>query len=291
MDERYIYDWMINKKGLKESVAKTNRARIKRIDTIYNLSEAYTNDGCAYVLSLFEYSTTDAKNGLLPEHDITIEGNYYTGTQSLKYALTLYIEAMTDKDYFSVWTKVIPQSENIVDGETDEMRSAFFDMITADDAPVRKILKESKEKSHSAIGSADAVALASVSNSSTTFKGDFRAFIRYVGPFCRNYVNSIAKPERSKHNGICEYCGTTAVLDSAHKVGEERPDIIQKILETYFKISENYYEVDISKFEKIFKKSHMPVKDHIFFLCKKCHAEYDKGTRITTADIIAKRKP
>ena len=297
ISEQYIYDWMVNKKGLKESVAKTNRGRIKRIDEVYNLFYAYMNDGCAYVLSLFEYSKNDEKNGLLPEHDIIIDGNYYTGTQSLKYALNLYIEAMEDDDYFDAWMKsatLAEQSDGNQDVSADDFNkliSSFRNMGSISDAKVHEMLREGAAESAEDATSAAAIALTPVSGSPIVFTGDLQAFLRYVGPFCKNYVNSITKSARNKHNGICEYCGSKSVLDSAHRDGEDRPIIIQKILETHFKKSENYYEVDILKFEKIFKDSHMPVEDHIFFLCKKCHTEYDRGTKITTADILAKRKP
>jgi hypothetical protein len=32
--ENYFYDWLINRKGLSESVAKTNLSRIKRITDV-----------------------------------------------------------------------------------------------------------------------------------------------------------------------------------------------------------------------------------------------------------------
>ena len=297
INEQYIYDWMTKKKGLKESVAKTNWGRIKRINEIYNLFDAYIDDGCAYVLSLFEYTTADAKNGLLPEHDIIIVGNYYTGTQSLKYALKLYIEAMEDDDYFDVWIKsaTSPDTNKGVkdasDDEFDELLDAFHDIGPINDAQVREMLSEGKGKSSFDPIVSDVIVPASAFGPSTVFMGGLQAFLRYIGPFCKNYVNSITKSARNKHNGICEYCGSKAVLDSAHRDGEDRPIIIERILETYFKKSENYYEVDILRFEKIFKNSHMPIEDHIFFLCKKCHTEYDKGTKISTTDILAKRNP
>ena len=173
----------------------------------------------------------------------------------------------------------------------NEIISSFQNMGPISDSQVREILRESAEKYTVDATSSTAITSTSVSSSPIVFIGDLQAFLRYVGPFCKNYVNSITKSARNKHNGICEYCGSKSVLDSAHRDGEDRPVIIQRILETHFKKNENYYEVDILEFEKIFKNSHMPVEDHIFFLCKKCHTEYDKGTKITTADILAKRKP
>ena len=289
--EQYIYDWITKKKGLKPSVAKTNIGRLKRINEVYDLFDAYLIDGCAYVLSLFEYSKADEKNGFLPEHDIIIVGDYYTGTQSLKYALKLYIEAMGDYDFFDAWMKAAASADidGVSDDEFDELLSALREMGKINDPQVRKILKKSNTKSDS--NTTTASAHASPTPPPIIFMGDLQSFFRYVGPFCKNFVNSITRSARIKHGGICEYCGNKAVLDSAHKDGEERPIIIKNILESNFKKSKNYYEVDLLKFEKLFKDSHMPVEDHIFFLCKKCHGEYDKGTKITTADILAKRTP
>ena len=186
---------------------------------------------------------------------------------------------------------VICRSDDVSADDFNKLISSFRNMGSIRDAKVHEMLRESAAESAEDATSAAAIALTPVSSSPIVFTGDLQAFLRYVGPFCKNYVNSITKSARNKHNGICEYCGSKSVLDSAHRDGEDRPVIIQKILEAHFKKSENYYEVDILKFEKIFKDSHMPVEDHIFFLCKKCHTEYDRGTKITTADILAKRKP
>ena len=90
-------------------------------------------------------------------------------------------------------------------------------------------------------------------------------------------------------NGICEYCGKQAVLQSAHKEGEERPQIIKDVLERSFKVSNDWYKVDLSKFEDYFKDAHTPIKDHIFFLCNECHTKYDKKKTISTLDIENKR--
>lgn len=296
VNETYFYDWMMNNKGLKESVTKTNLARINRINTVYDLFDAYLEDGCAYVLSLFEYSKNDEKKGLLPEHDVAIVGNYYTGTQSLKYALKLYIESMEDDKYFEKWLKAELGKETSYD-YPDVLNDAFEEILDSarnlgpiNDEQIRKMLMDSEATSSSNQNTKVSTGSILDATPSIVFKGTFQAFLRYIGPFCKNYVNSIAKSARAKHEGICEYCGNKAVLDSAHKDGEDRPLIIQKILENNFKKSENYYEVDILTFEKIFKESHMPVEDHIFFLCKKCHTEYDRGTKISTADILAKRK-
>lgn len=128
---------------------------------------------------------------------------------------------------------------------------------------------------------------ASVKKSKSVFSGTFDDFKRFIGPKCRNEVNAFCKPERTKHNGICEYCGQSSVLESAHIV--ERPIIMKAILDANYKKGSDYYEVELDDFFERFREDHMPVKDHIFFLCKKCHAALDKAKKLTVADIRAKR--
>lgn len=119
------------------------------------------------------------------------------------------------------------------------------------------------------------------------FIGSFNEFKRYVGPKCRNEVNLFCKNERKSHKGICEYCGEKHVLQSAHIV--ERPIIIKEILDKYYLIGEDLYEVPLEDFFLKFKNAHMPISDHIFFLCKNCHNKLDNEHSITIADLKNKR--
>ena len=119
------------------------------------------------------------------------------------------------------------------------------------------------------------------------FRGSFDDFKRYVGPKCRNEVNIFCKAERESHNGICEYCGQKAQLQSAHII--ERPIIIHDILERTFKTGDDCYDVDLEAFFDLFKQEHMPIRDRIFFLCKNCHELLDKKKTITEQDIRNKR--
>lgn len=120
-----------------------------------------------------------------------------------------------------------------------------------------------------------------------SFNGSFDEFKRFVGPKCRNEVNVFCKSERDSHNGVCEYCGKKAVLQSAHI--KERPVIIKEILDRFYLCDTDYYEVNLEEFFKKFKDAHMPVHDHIFFLCHDCHDALDKDKSITIADIKQKR--
>ena len=124
-------------------------------------------------------------------------------------------------------------------------------------------------------------------NKAARFIGSFDDFKRYVGPKCRNAVNIFCKSERTKHKGICEWCGGKHELQSAHI--KERPTIIKEILESDYRIEEDWYDVNIDEFLSKFKDAHMPIKDHIFFLCKSCHNKLDKEHSISVTDIKNKR--
>lgn len=131
------------------------------------------------------------------------------------------------------------------------------------------------------------VAPTSAKPDSAKFIGSFDEFKRYIGPKCRNEVNIFCKKERESHHGICEYCGTKHVLQSAHI--KERPIIIKDILDKCYKLGPDLYEVNLEDFFVQFKNAHMPIHEHIFFLCKTCHDKLDKDHSITIADIKSKR--
>ncbi len=120
------------------------------------------------------------------------------------------------------------------------------------------------------------------------FEGSFEDFKKYVGPKCRNEVNIFCAKERKKHNSICEYCGSHGELQSAHI--KDRPIIIKEILDAHFKVGANLYKVELNSFFELFKNSHMPIEDNIFFLCAKCHNALDKKHSITVNAIKKKRK-
>ena len=101
------------------------------------------------------------------------------------------------------------------------------------------------------------------------FIGTKDEFIKYIGGYCRNKVNAITRNERLLHNKICQHCKkTNTELESAHVSGQERNVIIEGILKQFFKIHDNYYNVDLNKFEELFICCQTPVNDHFLFLCK-----------------------
>lgn len=88
-------NWLINEKGLKENTAKSTMSRVGRIQKGYDLDREYDADGLEGVMAIFEKALTDAKEGLVPNINITIDGDYITGLGSLKRALSLYKEYKT----------------------------------------------------------------------------------------------------------------------------------------------------------------------------------------------------
>lgn len=228
MDRTNFEGYLLNVKGQKSGTAHSRVSICQRIDNEYDIDAEYAFDKCASLLDLLSYSKKDAESGVLPSHNITIDGNLYTGTSTLKYSLKLYVEF---KEYSSKG-------------------------------------KKSKRTSNA------------------KYCGDYKGFLHFINGYCRNLVNTKTKTFKK---GIvsCEYCGKPSVLESAHRRGEERPEIIKKVLNTHFKKSANYYEVDLIEFEKLFVDAQTPYEDHFYFLCKKCHSKYDKGI-LTPAQMKAK---
>ena len=151
-------------------------------------------------------------------------------------------------------------------------------------------LKSAAKKYYEFLNETKIIKALDISCDGPIFEGSFDDFKRYIGPNLRNLIQNFTRSEREKEKGICEYCHQPAVLQSAHKRGEDRPVIVFNILEQHFKIKDDWYRVPLNKFDDYFKKAHMPIRRHIFFICKKCHDKYDKAKTIRTEDIENERK-
>jgi hypothetical protein len=66
--------------------------------------------------------------------------------------------------------------------------------------------------------------------------------------------------------------------------------MVKQILDHFYKIAPDLYEVNLEEFFNRFEVSHMPIEEHIFFLCSECHTNLDKKKTITINDLINKRK-
>jgi hypothetical protein len=106
------------------------------------------------------------------------------------------------------------------------------------------------------------------------FKGTKEDFIKFIGPYARNSVQTLSK-NLKKEKGKCEECGSiTEKLDAAHRKGFERIEIISSIL--IDNMEENIVSIDLDNFTERFKAAHTPVERVIKVLCRKCHYKYDK---------------
>lgn len=242
--------WLIKEKALKESTASSRVSNVGRIDNEYDLNDEYASDRLVGLMERFENAIREAKEGLDPNIDIEINGDYCTGLSTLKSALSLY---------------------------TEYMRTTSMCENKSDDVPVKEkkqVIRMSLEEDSDEEDKAGPF-----------FIGDIKSFKKYIAAGYRNKVNIWAKPEREKQHGICECCGKRSELQSAHREGMEFKDIIIRILDTKYKIKDNLYKVDLADFEIEFKEQHNPIRDVFFFLCEGCHNKYDKSKEITTEQL------
>lgn len=94
MKETSFFKWLIDK-GQRTNSAQSIISRVKRIETVYpDLCSRIEDESIVNLLNVFTYTKADEAKGRNPLHKIEIEGNLYTGTQSLRTALIQYIEFM-----------------------------------------------------------------------------------------------------------------------------------------------------------------------------------------------------
>lgn len=110
------------------------------------------------------------------------------------------------------------------------------------------------------------------------FVGTVQDYHHFIGPRIRNVVNQAAAPARKRHNGICEFCGTKAELQSAHVHGRERRQLIEAVLSEFTR-PDGYIEIDVDEVERRVVDAHLPIEDTFKFICPPCHREYDAGSK------------
>ena len=92
MKEKEFLDWLI-KSGQQENSARSVLSRVKRVEEAYpDLDSRIEDSSIETLLNVFIYTKKDEANKRIPLHKIEIDGNPYTGTQSLRTALAQYIE-------------------------------------------------------------------------------------------------------------------------------------------------------------------------------------------------------
>ena len=85
-------EYLLSVKKLNKKTIDNRVSNAVKVDNIYNLDQEYAKDGCQTLLSLMKYTKADYEDGLAPQCGITIDGNYYTGLQTLRQAVNKYIE-------------------------------------------------------------------------------------------------------------------------------------------------------------------------------------------------------
>lgn len=92
MNEKEFFDWLV-KSGKQANSANTAVSRVKRIEEVYPDLDSRIEDNSIEILqNTFIYTKKDEAKNRVPLHKIAIDGNPYTGTQSLRTALAQYIE-------------------------------------------------------------------------------------------------------------------------------------------------------------------------------------------------------
>ncbi len=92
MKESEFFDWLV-KSGRQENSAKSVVSRVRRIEDVYpDLDSRIEDNTIEALLNVFTYTKNDEAKRRVLLHKIEIDGNPYTGTQSLRNALTQYIE-------------------------------------------------------------------------------------------------------------------------------------------------------------------------------------------------------
>lgn len=92
MKEKEFFDWLV-RSGQKESSAGSVHSRVRRIKEVYpDLDSRIEDNSIEALLNVFIYTKQDEAKKRVPLHKIEIDGNPYTGTQSLRTALAQYVE-------------------------------------------------------------------------------------------------------------------------------------------------------------------------------------------------------
>ena len=122
-----------------------------------------------------------------------------------------------------------------------------------------------------------------------TFSGTTKEFHDYIGPRIRNVINNFTRKHRSNKNGVCEFCGQNAELQSAHVHGKDRRTIIETVLVPDC-VGNGLIECIIENVEKKILQAHEPISETFKFICHPCHVEYD-SKNTTNPDSNTDRQP
>ena len=116
----------------------------------------------------------------------------------------------------------------------------------------------------------------------------FKEFNDCIGPKIRNDVATITKQKNSKLKSICESCKNKSELDTVHKHGRSRKNIIRIVLNECETEDDRYIIQDLQNTIKAIKEQHFPIEDNFRFLCRPCHIQYDSQAKQTEIANIQK---
>jgi len=103
-----------------------------------------------------------------------------------------------------------------------------------------------------------------------------KEYNKFVGPRIRNAIQTLTKQRKNELNHICQMCNQKKELEAAHIRGNDRKQIIKKILSKYI-IDEKkeIVKIDLENIENEIMAAHKPIDKYFKFLCSRCHAKYD----------------
>lgn len=116
-------DWLISS-GISKNASDSINSRINRIKKAYLLEYEFSRDGCASLLEDFNYTADDANNGIIPNINIEIKGNYLNGIRSMRSAIILFVKYLTETQ------RPIKQSTSISNSCVIECSFSLFNKFT-----------------------------------------------------------------------------------------------------------------------------------------------------------------
>lgn len=112
-------------------------------------------------------------------------------------------------------------------------------------------------------------------DSTPMFIGTFNELSEYINDYVKNKIPNLTRKYRTRK---CDYCGCENVtLDSAHLRNRERPVLMKEVWDSLAVKTEipNVCKINMADFARKIDEVHSD-PNNFYFLCKKCHREYDR---------------
>lgn len=140
MEELQFERWMLDK-GYETRVVGARLSNCRRIEAELNinLDVVFAKGETDMLLQKFIYSTADARKNILPRHGITINGNQYTGTATLRNALNLYFEFKAGLSGTAQVSVAEPRNKRVITPRTDTIYVSQRPAIISPDGETKPI--------------------------------------------------------------------------------------------------------------------------------------------------------